>query len=925
LKTRILFTLLVISIFLNACQKIPTPQEYFAKAQNYQQQGAIKDAVISLKNALQAKPDYIEARILLGDIYLKSGNGVSAQKEFDQAIKFGASSPALVIKSANALLLQDKFNDVIAMEADISGMTPEQHLEWLRIRAESFLSINSPKSAEQVLTQAKALNISSRELALSEIKLQFARHDLQATQEKMAELLKQFPEFAEAWYFSALVNQTQKDFSAAKQALQKVVDLTDAELLPKLGFLAAINLIDLQINTKEYEQAKQNLDRIQKKTQTTHPIILYFAAFLAYHDKNYIVAKNILLDVTQKMPNMSQAYLLLGASQFALQEYESANINVEKFLNDVPGDVGARRLLAEIQLKQNRPIDALEVLSTLPDDQEKDERFLGMLARATLSSGDAASASRNLRELVQANPENIRLRTELVRALADLGEFDEAIDQIKSSKLGDREKVISEISLRMRQGKINIARNLIQAEIVKNKDPALITLAGLVELSDKKPQDAQRFFQQALSIDNAYAPALIYTARAALIDHDYETAQQQLNQVLTSQPKNWLAMFMMAHVANGQKQSPEQVMVWLERAHEANPSALAPASVLIKQAMLKGEKEKALRLSQQLVQVSNNNPNALVMLARVQVALGTANAAINTLKDLAKQFPTSSDPYHEMASIYIKQKNWRAAKEALERLLSLNSKDIAARVALIKVNLALNDISAARSQALVVKQGKYHPALIALIGGDIEASAGNWPAAVDRYQQALQAGENPQVVIKLANAYHQLKQDPVAIALLQKWHDKQSFSLISIILSEYLQKAGELPRAIKVLEELSVREAKNPVLWNNLAWLYLEAKNEKFLQAASTAYELNSQSYQIVDTYGWMLLQSGAKTEEALAMLTKANDMAGNVPSVKYHLALALQKSNRKAEAKMTLEQALSSQKPFPEKAQAADLLHQMN
>jgi len=924
LKARILFTVVFIGIFLGACSKTPSPQQFFAKAQSDKDQGNLKSAIISLKNALQAKPDYVEARVLLGEIYLSSGDGESAEKEFVQASKVAGDSSTLQLNVARALLLQEKFNDVVAKDTDVSGMADEHKAEWFRIRAESYLKLNSPKRAEQELAKASAVNKPSRELALTDIKLQVARHDVQSAAETLSNLLNKYPDFAEAWYFSAKLNLQQQDYAAAKQALQKVVDLTDAQLLSRLAVLANLDLIELQINAKEFPQAKQSLERLQKKTSSHHPVVMYFAAYLAYQDKRYDVAKNMLHDVIQKIPDFMPSFLLLGATQYALEEYEGANLNVEKYLSAVPKDIGARRLLAEIQLKQNRPIDALEVLSAVPNQEEKDERFLNMLARATLSSGDTAAATNSLRELVQAHPNDPSLRAELVQALVSGGDFDEAIKQISASKLDAREKVISTVSMRVRQGKVNIARNLIQTELAKNKDATLLTLAGVVELSDNQAEAAQRYFQQAVSVDAGYAPALVYLANAAIKAHEYETAEEQLQQVLKAQPNNWLAMMNMANVAIGLKQSPEQVLLWVERANEVNPAAIAPAKILIQQALRKGEKEKALRLAQALVQASNNNPQALIILSKVQVVLGTANAAIKTLRDLSKQYPKNADPYREIVAIYLKQKNWLDAKSELEHLLALDAKDIKARIALIKVYLALHDINAARAQAAVVKQGQYHPAITLLINGDIEATAGNWKAAVGFYEQALQARENPQTVIKLANAYRQAKQEKAAIALLQKWHDKQSFSLASLILSEYLEKAGDLAAAIKVLEELSAREANNPIVWNNLAWLYLAAKDQKYMQAASKAYEISPKSFRIVDTYGWMLLQSESNKETALSILAEADQMSKDDPSVKYHLAVALHKNSRNAEAKMTLEQALSSQKGFADKAQAEQLMRDL-
>jgi len=920
-KARIIFTVVLLVFLFSTCSQSPTPQEFYAKAQTYNEQGKLKAAIISLKNAIQAKPDYLEARLLLGEIYLKSGNGESAEKEFNQAIALSKPSPQLQVNLMQALLLQEKYQAIVDRQIDSSQLKPQQQAELFRIRAESYLKLKMLKSAEKELEQAAALNMPSKELALTDIKLQIARRDVQSAKDNLSKLLGKYPEFADAWYFSSLVSRQQQDLTAAVQDLQKVVDLTDTQLLSRLGFIANIELIELQIGAKNFDQAKQSLEKLQKKTHSRHPVMIYFTAFLDYQDKNYQAAKDQLQQVVQSIPDFMPGFLVLGATQFALQEYESANANVEKYLSAVPKDIGARKLLAEIQLKQNRPIDALESLSSVPESKEKDERFLNLLARATLNSGEAEAATQSLRDLVDSNPSNPRLRAELVQALFKMGEFEEAVKQIEASGVGARQKIIATVAARIRQGKPNIAKNILQAELAINKDAPLLTLAGIVELSDKQSEAANRYFQQALDIDATYTPAMIYLASALIKKKDYENAQQLLEKVIKAQENNWLAILNMATVAAGLKQPQQQVLAWVERANAANPAAIPPAAILVGSALANGEKEKALRLAESLVSVSNHHPKALILLSKVQVALGTTNAAIKTLTDLSKQFPQMADPRRELASIYVKQKNWRSAKPQLEQLLTLNPNDLRARIGLIKVNLSLNDINGARSQAAVVKQGKHHPAITYLISGDIEETAGNWKRAVDFYQQALQARENAETVIKLANAYHQSQRDTLAIALLQKWHDKQSFSLLSLILADYYQRAGDTPSAIKVLQEVSTREPKNPVVWNNLAWMYLQANNEKFVQAAKKAYDINPKSYQIADTYGWMLLQSEQSKEEALSILSEADAMSPGVASIKYHLAVALHKNSRDAEAKLTLEQALSASKEFPERVAAEKLL----
>jgi tetratricopeptide (TPR) repeat protein len=66
-----------------------------SKAQDLFDAGNYSAAEIELKNLLQADPNQAEARVLLGQIYLRGGNGAAAEKELRRALDIGADPAAL--------------------------------------------------------------------------------------------------------------------------------------------------------------------------------------------------------------------------------------------------------------------------------------------------------------------------------------------------------------------------------------------------------------------------------------------------------------------------------------------------------------------------------------------------------------------------------------------------------------------------------------------------------------------------------------------------------------------------------------------------------------------------------------------------------------------------------------------------------------
>ena len=91
---------------------------------------------------------------------------------------------------------------------------------------------------------------------------------------------------------------------------------------------------------------------------------------------------------------------------------------------------------------------------------------------------------------------------------------------------------------------------------------------------------------------------------------------------------------------------------------------------------------------------------------------------------------------------------------------------------------------------------------------------------------------------------------------------------------------------------------------------------ERAFAAAPTAPHID-------DTLAWILLAQG-ETKRAMTYLTVANSAAPSNPDIQYHLAVALQRVGRPADAKAMLETLLGSGVSFTDKAEAEKLLQDL-
>jgi cytochrome c-type biogenesis protein CcmH/NrfG len=146
------------SLILSGCGETLTDAEYLARARDYQEKGEINSSTIELKNALKVNLDNIEARWMLGNIYLDSGKGPAAEKELTRAMELGMAPEAVVVPLASALLLQNKFQEVLDLEVDYAALDSRVVATVWALQGHAYLGLNELEEAVNAYEKAQNLN-----------------------------------------------------------------------------------------------------------------------------------------------------------------------------------------------------------------------------------------------------------------------------------------------------------------------------------------------------------------------------------------------------------------------------------------------------------------------------------------------------------------------------------------------------------------------------------------------------------------------------------------------------------------------------------------------------------------------------------------------------------------------------------------------
>lgn len=303
-------------------------QEFVEDAQQYMDKGDINAAVIQLKNALQQDPNNVSARKLLGDIYLKVGNGPAAEKELKAAQQRGANDKDIQVLIAKAYLLQSKFDKVIKeLKDDVTD--PKFRLEVLLTRGQAFLGINELKDAEAAFTAAENIKQDDIRAKIGLVRILAVQNKVKEAEAKIDEALLLKGDSAEALVLKGGIRRLSRDLEGAVQAFDKAIKVSKGNLRAHLGRAAA--LIDLN---KDVE-AEADLQVVFQRSRK-HPLANYLSALSLAKKKDFSGAQEAIQRGGPALDNHMPSVFLKGAINYGLNQLEQAAANLGRFVQKKP-------------------------------------------------------------------------------------------------------------------------------------------------------------------------------------------------------------------------------------------------------------------------------------------------------------------------------------------------------------------------------------------------------------------------------------------------------------------------------------------------------------------------------------------------------------------------------------------------------------
>jgi len=362
----------------------------------------------------------------------------------------------------------------------------------------------------------------------------------------------------------------------------------------------------------------------------------------------------------------------------------------------------------------------------------------------------------------------------------------------------------------------------------------------------------------------------------------------------------------------------------LNRAISSAPSKSYPKIILTRYYLELGRPGDALSVASDLKKTNPSNPLALALLADVQVANNNLEEAVNNYKKLSTIKKNSPELFVKIAKIYIKLKDYTRARQALDSAINLEKEYYPALATLAFIEQHESNTSAALQLATrVIKQNPSIPDGY-ILKGDILMQQGNYKAALKEYKNAGGYKKSAPLIVRQYRAMKKLGRIRGAERILVSWlRNYPEDDRVRLVLASFFQQHNHNDKAIKEYELILQRHPDNIVVLNNIALAYHNVNDSRAISYAKKAYTLKSDSPQIADTLGWVLVQND-DSNRGLTYLERALKMEPNNRSIKFHIASAYAQLGKPHKAKQLLSDILSTNEPFEDRNAAKKLYNNL-
>lgn len=908
-------------LILSGCDLFMSVDQRIARAEQKAEVGDERGAIIDLQNALKSAPDNVKARLLLAQLSLRLGDPKAAAKELARAEQSGAKPADIAVVTAETRLALGEQNDLLA-ELD-AGKLPMPESQRQTYRGLALLAKADLGQAVSALSAAIDLdsNFSRARVARAQAYAQLGRTE--DALDDLESVLQLDAKNANAWLLRGSLLARAGQYKQSLEAFGLARQSAPGRLTPVELNTAFAGATECQLALGDLASAHQTQAELSARAPDA-PLTLFLAARIAMAEHKYSEA----IAATQKAlagaPEFVQAKLLLGTALLANGSANQATLVLADVVQKDPSNIEARKLLAQVYLRLQRPDLALQLLGSLPTDSQ-DAQLDALRGWASLQQGNQEQAISLLERSLASQPDSVSLKLDLAYAYLASGVNQKAVkllQGISPQEGGTRRDALLLAAVRAANGTDAGRTEAARLVTARPNDPATLAAAAAFAFQQQDYASARQYLNRAIALDAKDASTVLALARVEAASGDLQSSRKAFEKVLAIDESNQEARLSIARLDLAQG-NPADGIRMLEELRKADPRSVEARLVLATVYLQQKRNQDAETVIDEALAAANGNSRILGAIAQLYLEMGRFDAAAARFRDAATQEPTNAVWMLGLARAQIASGNYIAARESAQKAQSIAKNPTPAASLLVALDLREGKIDAAAGRVEELRKTQPNDPGAALLRGDIALNRKDYAGAADAYQQSYKLRPSSAAAIKFYGVSSQGKL-PRATTLLEDWLKHQPRDAAArMLFASALTDSGESARAIEQYEQIASDSRPSPIALNNLAWLYFERGDDRAESIAKRAFDAAPENAAIADTYGWILLKN-KRIAESLPVLQRAASGAAAAPEVRYHYAAALAEAGQREQALQIVREILASTAAFPAAADARRLLAEL-
>ena len=914
-------------ILFGSLLPVHAADNYYESALRSYQNQEFDASYIYLKNALQANPKNLPAKLLMGQLMTRNGYYEEAIKEFRQALEYKIDINLVLQPLGNVLTFNQQYQDVIELGKGYK-LSDESNFEWKMLSASAYSSLGKPELARAEYNKAIKLYPNNTRAINSLAYLDLSENKLDSAEQQVERSLKIAPGDHRTWHLKGKITEARGDFPKAIELYNTALKLEPEDPVARRSLAYAL------ISTNQLVEAKVVADKIIKQTPDD-PFAMLLSSWVLSKNEQGELANNILDNLSSKLTLVNDStfeqqdslLFVKGMTEYVQGNFEQARLTLAKYVNKNRQDINATAMLTEIYISMGQNDAAMHILERIEDKLADHLELALKLADLYLRNGKDFKADYWLSKLRGMYPDNIKITLMSSKALIARGKMDEAIQLIEESA----NKHSQNPSLLLARGFLYIQNGQFEqalkaAEILtkaddRNVDYWNLQSAALLRLG--RNEEAQVAIDNVLAISPTHFAGRFNQAMLLKSTQHFSQAKKLLETLVEQQPGHSASQFQLALVESEDNDLVpaiarlENLLVLESRNKSAN--------LLLLDLYVKNQQtDLALRLVNKLTKEFPVEPEFSIKRAEILIANRDIDEAKLQLTKLYQLWLDSPEKLFRLSSMQQSVNDFEGANNTLLKALSYLPKHLLLNLEYARLNLQLNETQIAQDVADSMEKQYGKNPNISLLKGDIALAKDDYVAAQMFYLNAINLQNDYQLpLIRLYELARRGVKEQEFADLLKRLVDEQPNNhWRRKLLADHLMNQNKWLEAkahyLQLIEQDKI--GNDYSILNNLANIYIQDDLPTALTYAKRALERASTEPAVLDTHGWILVKLG-RFEDGLVSLRQAHAISSNDLSIQYHIAFTLQKLGRTTEAKKELKKILASKIEFSERADAEQLL----